>query len=92
MIEIGKKQKLLVVKTVEFGVYLAENKEADAKSRVLLPVKQVPQGTKEGDCLEVFIYKDSQDRLIATTRGTCAYSRSDCCSEGAPGNKNRRFS
>lgn len=68
MIEIGKKQKLLVVKTVEFGVYLAENKEADAKSRVLLPVKQVPQGTKEGDCLEVFIYKDSQDRLIATTR------------------------
>lgn len=55
-------------KTVEFGVYLAENKEADAKSRVLLPVKQVPQGTKEGDCLEVFIYKDSQDRLIATTR------------------------
>ena len=68
MIEIGKKQKLLVVKIVEFGVYLAENKEADAKNRVLLPAKQVPQGTKEGDCLDVFIYKDSQDRLIATTR------------------------
>lgn len=63
-----KKQKLLVVKIVEFGVYLAENKEADAKNRVLLPAKQVPQGTKEGDCLDVFIYKDSQDRLIATTR------------------------
>ena len=46
MIEIGKKQKLLVVKIVEFGVYLAENKEADAKNRVLLPAKQVPQGTK----------------------------------------------
>ena len=68
MIELGKKQKLLVVKTVEFGIYLAENKEADAKNRVLLPAKQVPQGTKEGDRLEVFIYKDSQDRLIATTR------------------------
>ena len=68
MIEIGKKQKLLVVKIVEFGVYLAENKEAEGKNRVLLPAKQVPQGTKEGDCLDVFIYKDSQDRLIATTR------------------------
>ena len=43
MIEIGKKQKLLVVKIVEFGVYLAENKEADAKNRVLLPAKQVPR-------------------------------------------------
>lgn len=38
MIEIGKKQKLLVVKTVEFGVYLAENKEADAKSLSLIHI------------------------------------------------------
>lgn len=68
MIELGKKQTLTVVKTVEFGIYLAENREADAKNRVLLPAKQVPQGTKEGDRLEVFIYKDSQDRLISTTR------------------------
>ena len=68
MIELGKKQTLTVVKTVEFGIYLAENKEADAKNRVLLPAKQVPQGTKEGDRLEIFIYKDSQDRLISTTR------------------------
>lgn len=68
MIELGKKQTLTVVKTVEFGIYLAENKEADATNRVLLPAKQVPQGTREGDRLEVFIYKDSQDRLIATTR------------------------
>lgn len=68
MIELGKKQTLTVMKTVEFGIYLAENKEADAKNRVLLPAKQVPQGTKEGDRLEVFIYKDSQDRLISTTR------------------------
>lgn len=68
MIELGKKQTLTVVKTVEFGIYLAENKEADAKNRVLLPAKQVPQGIREGDRLEVFIYKDSQDRLISTTR------------------------
>ena len=67
MIELGKKQTLLVVKSVEFGVYLAEDMNADTKHQVLLPVKQVPAGTKAGDKLEVFIYKDSQDRLIATT-------------------------
>ena len=55
MIEIGKKQKLIVVKTVDFGVYLAENKNAGQEERVLLPGKQIPEGTKEGDILEVFI-------------------------------------
>lgn len=68
MIELGKKQTLLVVKKVEFGVYLAEKMDADAKDRVLLPAKQVPENTDEGSRLEVFIYKDSKDRLIATTR------------------------
>ena len=68
MIELGKKQELLVVKSVEFGVYLGEKADADAKNRVLLPAKQVPENTREGDRLEVFIYKDSKDRLIATTR------------------------
>ncbi len=61
MIELGKKQKLAVVKEVDFGVYLGEEKE-----KVLLPGKQVPEGTKKGDELEVFIYRDSADRLIAT--------------------------
>ena len=68
MIEIGKKQKLIVAKTVDFGVYLAEDKNAGQEDRVLLPAKQVPEGTREGDALDVFIYKDSRDRLIATTR------------------------
>jgi hypothetical protein len=68
MIELGKKQTLIIVKTVEFGVYLAEDRNADAKDRVLLPGKQVPEGAKEGDSLKVFIYKDSSDRLIATTK------------------------
>ncbi len=68
MIELGKKQTLLVVKKVEFGVYLAEKMDADAKDRVLLPAKQVPENAAEGSRLEVFIYKDSKDRLIATTR------------------------
>ncbi|HIT66713.1 MAG TPA: S1 RNA-binding domain-containing protein [Candidatus Merdisoma merdipullorum] len=66
MIELGKKQKLTVVKKVEFGVYLAE--EAGAQERVLLPKKQVPEGTAVGDQIEVFVYKDSKDRLISTVQ------------------------
>ncbi len=65
MIKLGEKQTLQVVKKVEFGVYLGdgENKE----ERVLLPAKQAPDGVQTGDRLEVFIYRDSKDRLIATT-------------------------
>ena len=68
MIELGKKQTLTVVKTVDFGVYLAEKDDKEGKDSVLLPAKQVPAGTKAGDELTVFIYKDSKDRLIATAR------------------------
>lgn len=64
MIRLGEKQSLVVVKKVEFGVYLAE--KAEDENRVLLPRKQVPQHTEVGDALEVFIYKDSKDRIIAT--------------------------
>ena len=65
MIKLGEKQTLQVVKKVEFGVYLGdgENKE----ERVLLPAKQAPDCVQTGDRLEVFIYRDSKDRLIATT-------------------------
>lgn len=65
MIELGKKQELEVVKKVDFGVYLAE--EAGSVDKVLLPKKQVPEGTENGAKLGVFIYRDSRDRLIATT-------------------------
>ncbi len=65
MIELGKKQILEVVKKVEFGVYLAEDSASTEK--VLLPKKQVPEGTDTGSQIEVFIYRDSKDRLIATT-------------------------
>ena len=65
MIELGKIQKLEVVREKEFGVYLGEDGKNGAS--VLLPKKQVPAGTKIGDTLTVFIYKDSEDRLIATT-------------------------
>ena len=67
MLKLGEKQTLEVVKKVEFGVYLAESKEAAAEEKVLLPIKQVPQGAGVGDKIEVFIYKDSKDRMIATT-------------------------
>ena len=67
MIELGKRQNLTVVKKVDFGVYLAENEQASAGGeRVLLPNKQVPEGTGLHDTVNVFIYKDSQDRRIAT--------------------------
>ena len=63
--ELGKIQTLTVVKQVDFGVYLAE--AGREEERVLLPKKQVPEGVQTGDEVEVFLYKDSQDRLIATT-------------------------
>lgn len=65
MIELGKRQLLEVVRKKEFGVYLGE--QAGDATGVLLPRKQVPKGTEVGDKLEVFIYKDSEDRFIATT-------------------------
>lgn len=63
MIELGKQQCLNVVKVTEFGVYLGTQDD-----KVLLPIKQVPQDIEIGDALTVFVYKDSSDRLIATTR------------------------
>lgn len=65
MIELGKKQELTVIKKTDFGIYLAE--EAGAPERVLLPQKQVPEGTETGSRLTVFVYRDSKDRLISTT-------------------------
>lgn len=65
MIRLGEKQELSVLKKVEFGVYVGE--ETNREERVLLPRKQVPEGTEIGDKLEVFVYRDSKDRLIATT-------------------------
>ena len=60
--KLGEKQVLTVVKKVDFGVYLGSDEE-----RVLLPTKQVPEGIEAGDPVEVFLYKDSSDRMIATT-------------------------
>ena len=56
MLEIGKRQLLTIVKKVDFGVYLAKEQEAD------------PENAQPGDEIEVFLYRDSKDRMIATVR------------------------
>ncbi|MDF2588801.1 MAG: binding domain protein [Anaerocolumna sp.] len=66
MIRLGEVQTLEVVKTQDFGVYLSEIDKGD-KDKVLLPKSQVAKGITIGDKIEVFIYKDSEDRIIATT-------------------------
>lgn len=63
MIELGRLNTLEVVREEERGVYL----EAGYDGEILLPLKEVPEGTTLGMMLEVFIYRDSSDRLIATT-------------------------
>lgn len=62
MLKIGSYNDLVVESRVEFGLYL--NSE---KGRILLPQKYVAPGVKIGDILKVFIYTDSEDRLVATT-------------------------
>lgn len=73
MLKLGEKQRLSIIQKESFGVYLAEfiPKKGENPSeieKVLLPIKQVPKDFGIGDSLEVFLYKDSQDRLIATVR------------------------
>jgi len=65
MIKLGEVQTLEVVKTTDFGVYLCETGQGDV-SKILLPKSQVPSTLKLGDEIEVFVYKDSEDRIIAT--------------------------
>ncbi len=70
MLELGKRQNLKAVKKVDFGMYLASPDDAKGEERVLLPAKQVPAALAIGDEIDVFLYKDSSDRLIATVRET----------------------
>ncbi len=65
MIKLGEVQTLQILKRVDFGVYLWDGE--DEEERVLLPKKQLPEQAQVGDTVEVFIYRDSKDRLIATT-------------------------
>jgi uncharacterized protein len=62
VINVGKYNELKILKEVDFGIYLG-NEEVE----VLMPQKWVPEGAKVGDVLNVFVYRDSEDRIIATT-------------------------
>ena len=65
MIEIGKVQKLRIKRFTTVGAYL--NTDDPIEDDVLLPKSQIPENANEGDELEVMIYNDSKDRVIATT-------------------------
>jgi uncharacterized protein len=63
MANVGKYNSLKVLRKVEFGFYLDGNEDGD----ILLPLRYAPDSCKIGDKVEVFIYFDSEDRIIATT-------------------------
>ncbi|MDX1347813.1 MAG: S1-like domain-containing RNA-binding protein [Thiomicrorhabdus chilensis] len=63
MAQIGQVNRLKVVKEVEFGLYL----DGGDLGEILLPNRYVPDSAKLGEKLEVFVYQDSQDRLVATS-------------------------
>ena len=67
MIEIGKIQNLKIANFTSIGAYLDAG-TGIRHDNILLPVKQLPEGAKEGDEMEVFVYRDSQERLIATRK------------------------
>ncbi len=63
MAQIGRANNLKVVREVDFGVYL----DGEELGEILMPGKYIPEGCKVGDYIEVFVYLDSEDRLVATT-------------------------
>jgi hypothetical protein len=67
MIELGKYQLLEVIKNSKFGLYLSEQ-GSNSGDTVLLPAKEVPENITIGDLIKVFIYKDTEDRIVATTK------------------------
>jgi len=67
MIEIGKFQNLKIANFTSFGAYLDAGTGV-RHDNILLPIKQLPEDSKEGDELEVYIYRDSEERLIATLK------------------------
>lgn len=68
MIKLGEMQELVIAKKVEFGVYLVSAADVRGEDKILLPQKQVPEDSQSGDKITVFVYRDSSDRKIATTK------------------------
>lgn len=75
MIELGKRQQLYMSRKTEHGVYLSDvvTEYKGQSAEVLLPLKEVPEGIKRGDVADVFVYRDSCDRLIATVKSPYIY-------------------
>lgn len=75
MLSIGKTAQLEIIKEVDFGLYL----DGEHFGEILLPARYVPDNCKVGGWLDVFLYLDSEDTIIATTEqpfaemGECAY-------------------
>ncbi|HWR62519.1 MAG TPA: S1-like domain-containing RNA-binding protein [Clostridia bacterium] len=67
MMELGRVQKLKVVRLTRIGAFL-NTPEGREQEEVLLPKNQVPEGIEAGEEVEVFVYRDSEDRTIATTK------------------------
>lgn len=64
MLQLGKRNDMVVARKVDFGVYLDGGDIGD----VLLPKRYVPEGCKVGDTINVFLYLDNEERLVATTK------------------------
>ena len=84
---LGKYNQLEVVKEVDFGVYLDGGDDGE----ILLPTRYVPEGCKPGDMLNVFIYLDNEERLIATTLQPKVQVDEFACLEVAWGNEYGAF-
>lgn len=65
MLKLGETQTLTIAEITEHGAYLTDEEKSE---EVLLPGRQIPEGAKAGGRVEVFLYRDSEDRLIATTK------------------------
>ena len=66
MLELGKRQELIIHRMTEIGAYVGE--EGSPENAVLLPRRQLPEGAAVGDVVEVLLYKDSEGRMITTVR------------------------
>lgn len=75
MIGLGKRQQLYMSRRTEHGVYLSDvvTEFKGQSDEVLLPQNQVPEDIKRGDAVDVFVYRDSKDRLIATVKSPYIY-------------------
>jgi predicted RNA-binding protein (virulence factor B family) len=62
MIQVGRYNELKVIKEMDFGIYLT-----DGTHEILMPLKWVPKDTRIGDVMDVFVFRDSEGRLITTT-------------------------